>query len=164
MPATDAAVQPALPAPAPSANTDATNAAADTAANMANTVNELLQKSDSSPKPAEPPKPAEEPLASNQIAGKKVIKPISDLSAQSKPDLNALLAKEMGTAPAENPAPNTQVAPVPASEAPAPETPQSAAPQPSTPPSPEAEAPVDIKTPGNVVTPGDPNDPNNIAL
>ncbi len=133
----------------PTESADATNAAADTAADMANAVNNLLQKPAEDNAAAEPEKPAA-PLASNQIAGKKVIAPLNDLSAKSGPDLDALLAKEMGQAPVEPPAPSAAAMP------PAPENPQNAAATPAN------EAPVDVPLPGNVQTPG--NDPNNIAL
>ena len=130
---------------------DATNAAADTAADMANAVNDLLQKPEAQ-KPAESDLPkAAAPRSNNQIAGKKVISPINDLSAPSGPTLNELLAKEMGTSAATTPAPE-----VPA--------PNDAVTPTATPDAPKEEQPVEIKTPGNVLQPGGQDDPNNIAL
>jgi len=151
---------PVAPEPASPPAADATNAAAGSAANMAGTVNNLLRSSDrsSDQKSDQPnqqsgqqpaaPQPAA-PLASNQIAGKKIIKPINDLSAKSGPDLNELLAREMqnagGALPNQAPAPLPQATP----QAPA---------------TPVTEEEVDIKPPGNVVQPGGADDPNNIAL
>lgn len=136
-------------APTPTANADATNAAANVAADMANAVNNLLQNNPS--QTADPATPAQAPdptpAASNHIAGKKVIRPINDLSANSGPDLNALLAKEMGQDPGATPV--------------EPQPPTTTQPTPETP---ADEQPVDLPLPGNVQTPGNPNDPNNIAL
>lgn len=140
------------PAAPPTSTADATNAAADTAADMANAVNSLLQSSPTVPDPDDTQaSQTAQPHASNQIAGKKVIAPINDLSSNSGPDLNALLAKEMGQAPA-----NTAVQP------PQPQ-PTNAPTQPVTDTT-TNEQPVDVPLPGNVQTPGNPNDPNNIAL
>lgn len=132
--------------------TDQTNLAADAAADMANTVNDLLQKpsipSDTASKAAPALAPEE---SSSHIAGKKVIKPINDINTSKGPDLNALLAKEVGVAAAPvtpQPTPATPPAEMPVAEAPA------AA----------GEEQVAVKTPGNVVAPEDPNHPNNIAL
>lgn len=157
-PAQPAAPQPSLtatPTPLPVAEppkdeADATNTAASTAAQMANAVNDLLEKAPVAATPSVPP----EPHPGNQIAGKKVIKPINDLS-DTAPNINDLLAKEMAdTAPvAAAPAPPTTSTPTP----PAPQAAAPAAPTAQT-----NEQPVDIKTPGNVVQPG--NDPNSIAL
>jgi CheY-like chemotaxis protein len=154
--------------PPAASSVDPTNSAADTAASMARAANDLLQKPPT-PQPAEA-KPAEQ-LSSNQIAGKKVIKPLNDLSAPAGPDLNALLAKEMASEQAAVPAP-APTPPPPASPSPgstaaigiapvAPAVPPAPAPTPA--PSPADEQPVDLKSPGNVVQPG-PDDPNNIAL
>lgn len=64
---------------------------------------------------AEPPKqekdPVNEPHPAEQIAGKKVIRPINDPT--KKPDLNQLLAKEEQMAAAKNPAANTVIKPLP---------------------------------------------------
>jgi len=128
---------------------DATNAAADTAASMANTVNDLLQK------PADTQSDvatntSTSPLASNQIAGKKVIAPINDLSANSGPDLEALLAKEMGEIPTD--LPTTPLPPTTDTNID------------TTTPVQSNESPVDVPLPGIIQAPGDPNDPSNIAL
>lgn len=136
--------------PPPADITDATNTAADTAADMANAVNDLLQKPNDS-QPAIEPETTTTPLASNQIAGKKIIAPINDLSAKNGPDLDALLAKEMGQTPIE------PLAPAPAAPL-APETPLAA------PATPANEQPVDVPLPGNIQAPGISSDPNNTAL
>jgi len=139
--------------------TDTTNTAANTAANMATTVNNLLQND--APASSSASNQSDQPvhtLASNQIAGKKVINPINDLSSSSGPDLNALLAKE-------EMASNTQ--PAKPAEAPVEATPQkqqSATPTTETANSPTNEAPVEVPLPGNVQAPLEPSDPDSIAL
>lgn len=150
IPTEDTAATPAMPVADPAqaapAAPDATNAASDTAANMANAVNDLLQKSDdNAAKTADGPKPAVS-NSGNHIAGKKVISPINDLSGP-KPDLNALLAKEMGT-----PAPSAAEPAVP---------PAASSPAPATIDPSNSDKPVEIKTPGNVLSP---DDPNSVAL
>ncbi len=153
-PATPVSNTPATPDPAspPTSTADATNAAADTAADMANAVNSLLQSSPTAPDPDDTQTPqTAQPHASNQIAGKKVIAPINDLSSNSGPDLNALLAKEMGQAPANPTVQPPQPQPTSAPTQPVADTTTD-------------EQPVDVPLPGNVQTPGNPNDPNNIAL
>jgi CheY-like chemotaxis protein len=134
----------------PGASTDLTNAAADNAAKMANAANELLGKTDTQPTPApaaQAPEPVAPKLASNQIAGKRILMPINDVhSEQAKPSLNELLEKEAANN-AVNPLPTTSVV-SPTGEA-------------VTPPAP-GQSPND-KGPGNVIQPGDP-DPNSIAL
>ncbi len=63
---------------------------ANAAAGVATAVNDLMQK------PATPTTPPPQPaMPNNQIAGKKVIKPLNDITMSTAPDLNALLAKEM---------------------------------------------------------------------
>ncbi len=127
---------PILPRPTPppaSATTapDATNAAANTASQMVQAANDLLQQS---------PR-----LSPNQIAGKKIIRPINDVTPP-KPSLNDLLAKENGQVPV-TPPPTTSVV------SPNGET--------VTPPTP-GQTPSD-KQAGNVIQPGG-TDPNAIAL
>jgi CheY-like chemotaxis protein len=151
--------------PPATSSIDATNTAADDAATMASAANDLLQKANA-PQPAEI-KPTEQ-LSSNQIAGKKIIKPLNDLSSPAGPDLNALLAKEMANeqvvAPPPAPAAAPSARPSPGSTAAIGIAPVSPPPTPPVaPPSSADEQPVDIKPPGNVVQPG-PDDPNNIAL
>jgi CheY-like chemotaxis protein len=119
---------------------DATNAAASNAASMVNAANDLLKK----PAVITPDISADK-LSPNQIAGKKVIKPISDITP-AKPSLNDLLAKETQAVPVAPP-PTTSVV------APGGET--------VTPPAPD-QKPSD-KQAGNVVQPGS-SDPNSIAL
>lgn len=134
---------PPAPAPEPAATAtaaDATNAAAHTAADMAQAVNELLRKEDGKQATDTAPK-ADEPMAGNQIAGKKVIQPINDISVADKPDLNELLAKETGSAP-EAPAAPAEASPAP----------------------PASDTPANMNAPGNVITPAGANDPNSIAL
>jgi hypothetical protein len=65
-----------------------------------------------------------EPHPTEQIAGKKVIKPINS-DFNKKPDLNALLAAEEQRAAVENPIANTIIKPLPSNkpEASAPNTP-----------------------------------------
>lgn len=141
--------QPAPPQP----SADSTNAAAATAANMAEAANAVLQNTP--PAPASEPTPAPaSPMdgvelaqpSDSHIAGKKVIAPINDLTASKGPDLDALLAKEGG---AEPPA----VVPAP---------PQSDDTEPTTITPDNGQ--VEVKPPGNVIAPNDPNHPNNIAL
>lgn len=117
---------------------DATNAAAGNAANMVNAANDLLKKPGAAPAVAAA-------LSPNQIAGKKIIKPISDITP-AKPSLNDLLAKETQNVPVAPP-PTTSVV------APGGET--------VTPPAP-SQKPSD-KQAGNVIQPGG-SDPNSIAL
>jgi hypothetical protein len=74
---TPAADNPVTPPPAP----DPTTAAAQDAANLADTVNDMLDT------------PAAEPIATNASGTTKVIEPINDLST-AKPDLNQLLQQE----------------------------------------------------------------------
>ena len=103
------------------------------------------------------------------IAHKKVLHPINDLN--SKPDLNALLAKEEAKEAAENPAsavvtgdatvPTEPAAP--AAEAPAAPAPAPADDAPAAPPAGHTVAP---QTTENSIPPSskDDFDPNNIAL
>jgi CheY-like chemotaxis protein len=129
-------------------NVGPVNTAANTAAQMANAANEALQKpaetETSSIRPAVP-------HSTSQIAGKKVIKPINEINPGGTLDINALLAKEMADSPVSTPAPTQQINP--SGTTPAPAAPPAGA---------HTEEAVEIKTPGNVVTPG--NDPNSIAL
>ncbi len=148
--AAQTAPAPDNPQPATTGTADVTNVAADTAADMANAVNDLLQKPTTNQEPTTPDTP--QPLSSNQIAGKKVIAPLNDLS-NSGPDLNALLAKEMGQ-DINIPAPSIET-PLPlAAEAPAPTPADTQAPLLVA-----EEAPVDVPFPGNVQTPGTPDNP-----
>jgi len=136
----------------PTNSPDPTNAAADNAAKLANAANELLGKSNAAPAPqTSPPAPATAPaapkMASNQIAGKKILMPINDVHAEeAKPSLNELLEREAANSEV-NPPPTTSVV------SPGGET--------VTPPTP-GQQPND-KSPGNVVQPGT-ADPNNVAL
>jgi len=88
---------------------DATAAAADNAAKLADAVNDMLQKSsptESETNNQEAPTPSapDLPIVKEQssITGKKVIQPINDLSAGG-PDLNALLEKEQQKEATETP-------------------------------------------------------------
>lgn len=107
---------------------------------MANAANDLLQKQQKKPAPA----PSQQQTYSpNQIAGKKIIKPISDVKP-GKSSLNELLAKESGQG--TTPPPTTSVV------SPGGET--------VTPPAPN-QNPSD-KQAGNIIQPG--KDPGSIAL
>ncbi len=119
---------------------DSTNAAASNAAQMVNAANDLLKKPTVTSTDVSAAK-----LSSNQIAGKKTIKPISDITP-AKPNLNDLLAKETQNIPVAPP-PTTSVV------APGGET--------VTPPAP-GQKPSD-KQAGNVIQAGG-SDPNSIAL
>jgi hypothetical protein len=122
-------------------------------------VNDLLAHEDK--RGAAPTTEIEDTAAttdSNQIAGKKVIKPINDLSKKNTANLNDLLAKETSV-PAVAPAAST-VPPGNSTPAPPPTPPPAAAAQAAPPPPPPAQQ-VD-KVPGNVIQPH--NDPNSIAL
>lgn len=127
---------------------DATNAAADTAAQIANAANDLLQKQQKTPAPTPPQQQTHSP---NQIAGKKIVKPISDIKP-GKSDLNELLAKEGGQE--ATPPPTTSVV------SPGGETVTPAAP---------SQNPSN-KQAGNVIQPGGQQssqqgqDPNSVAL
>jgi hypothetical protein len=134
---------PARTTPAASATTapDATNAAASNAAQLVTAANDLLKQ----PNVAPAASPVAQALSPNQIAGKKIIKPISDITP-TKPNLNDLLAKETQST-SINPPPTTSVI------APGGET--------ITPPAP-GQTPSD-KQAGNVIQPGG-SDPNAIAL
>lgn len=162
------AAAPTPPTPAVASPPDSTTQAADNAAKLADTVNKYLAQKD---KDADDSDKAKASSDSNQIAGKKVIKPLNDLSQPSGPDINALLAKEVAAsgpvsspapaAPTPAPAPPAQPAPAPTTPAPAPSAPQSPQPMPVTPAPPAAEP----HAPGNVIQPpGGGSDPNSIAL
>lgn len=159
---------------------DATAAAADNAAKLANAVNDLLQKpaETTTEPPASETKKEEEPAASGssesdaQTGGKKVIQPLNDLTT-STPDLNALLEKEELKEAGVTATPVAQAPPADnlvissdgeiqngsgpqegtTSPVPTPDatvTPTTPSAEPTTPPAPEV--------------PTDPNDPNSIAL
>lgn len=124
---------------------DPTNAAADNAAKMANAANDLLRHGDT-PKPKPATTTTNDHPNSGKIAGKKIIKPINDITTEdSKPSLNDLLAKEAEKSAVE-PAPTTSVV------SPGGQTVTPAAP---------GGAPSATQ-PGNVVQGG--TDPNSIAL
>lgn len=134
---------------------DSTNAASSTAATMASTVNNLLQNDSVAPASSNTAQTNEAvaPLSDNHIAGKKVISPINDIKASSGPDLNALLAKEIGQTPPV--VTDTQPSGAQPEQVEVSETPNS---------SKEDDAPIAVPLPGNVQTPENLNDPNNIAL
>lgn len=67
--------------------TDPTAAAAENAAKMVQAANELLHETESTPNDTKSASPTTAP-------GKKVIQPLNDVSGNSGPDLDALLAKE----------------------------------------------------------------------
>lgn len=152
-PAPEPAVSTAIPVAEPPSDkpvltpdaTDSTSAAADKAANLAHAVNDILQKDTKTTS-------ADSPSGQTTVAGKKIIKPLNDISTGGGPDLNKLLEKEEG---AEAPAP----APVPAPIAPTP------TPNPITPtaPAPAPANQTDSHPPGHVIQPGN-VDPNSIAL
>ncbi|HTE58431.1 MAG TPA: response regulator [Verrucomicrobiae bacterium] len=137
--------QPEEPTPGPTVQ-----AAAD-AANLAHTVNDIFDKKDtpSAPQAVDTTTSGTSSGGSMSIAGKKVIKPLNDITTQG-PDLNKLLEKEQ-QASSVSPPPATSVV------APGGETVTPAAPN---------KAP-DNHAPGNVIQPGGgPTgvDPNSIAL
>ncbi len=159
---------------------DATAAAADNAARLADAVNDLLQKPEdaapSAPEVATPPtattpeasKPTSTPVESPSN-GKKIIQPLNDM-ASSTPDLNALLQKEelseagvtnVNTQPTTSGdnlviTPDGEMKPV----SPSPDA-VSAAPAS---PAPESTIQPEQPAPAAPQAPTDPNDPNNIAL
>jgi len=142
--------------PAVASTADSTNVASNTAATMASTVNNLLQNDSTAPLSSNNDQANEtiSPISDNHIAGKKVISPINDLKASSGPDLNALLAKEMGQASPEATTvqPSSETQPEQLEVADTPTNPK------------EDEEPIDVPLPGNIQAPENPNDPNNIAL
>jgi CheY-like chemotaxis protein len=136
------APEPEQPTPDPTAQ------AADQAATLAHTVNDIFAKQDEQKARVRQAAPAVEttPSSGTSIAGKKVIKPLNDITTQG-PDLNKLLEKEQAATAAATPAATSVVAPSGQTSAPAP-APDKA---------------VDTHPPGNVITPGG-VDPNSIAL
>ena len=150
-----ASVTPAPTTPAATSTADSTIAATNTAATMASTVNHLLQNDPvtSSSSTTNQTNETSHSSESNHvaIAGKKVISPINDLSAGSGPNLDALLAKEMGqTLPTESTTsqPSQQAKEI----------------TPTDTTSSTNEEPVDVPLPGNVQTPESSNNPSDIAL
>ncbi len=140
---------------------DATNAAAQDAANMADAANELLQTTDGTASTA---------ASSSQLPSKRIIQPITDVSTESKPDLNELLAleeaKEQALAAATNTAPEPEASSEPvatAIEAPAATEPAATSPEPIV-ETPVAPAPATPETPPPAAPSDSPDDPNNIAL
>ena len=133
------------PAPPVANSTDNTSAAADNAAALANTVNDLLQRESLTKSDAT--------AATPSIAGKKIIKPLNDITVGGGPDLNKLLAKEQGEEAIDPPlatavvAPGGETAPPPAA-------------------APQNDQPIDPPLAGGVINPGGngPVDPNSIAL
>lgn len=166
---------------------DATTAAADNAAKLADAVNDMLQNPITpAPTPEKDETKAEEPTAAPESStnSKRVIQPINDLSAGG-PDLNALLAKEeqkeiISNSNSQTPeptptAPETPIEPAaniiisPEGEitsgsvttaAPEPVTAQT----PPTTPKPQAPSVPEQAAVTETPSPTDPNDPNNIAL
>lgn len=141
-------VAPTPPAQPEEPTPDPTVQAAADAANLAHTVNDIFDKKDTQTTPKAVDTTTAPGGGSTSIAGKKIIKPLNDISTQG-PDLNKLLEKEQQA---------TSVAPPPATSvvAPSGETVTPAAPN---------KAP-DNHAPGNVIQPGGPGgvDPNSIAL
>lgn len=137
----------ATPTPPPQQNVDRTAAAAAAAEQLTQNVNQLLANSPPAAR-ATPSTPAIAPAAAQapqpsvgQIAGKKVISPITDMNQNHSAVLHDLLIKEEEANPPAVPI----LTPMP-------------------PPEPENSEPGKPTTsPGNVINPGDP-DPNAIAL
>jgi hypothetical protein len=79
---------------------------------MADAANELLQTTDSTASTA---------ASSSQLPSKRIIQPITDVSTESKPDLNELLAleeaKEQALAAATNTAPEPEASSEPVATA-----------------------------------------------
>ncbi|HET7630353.1 MAG TPA: hypothetical protein VFK03_03180, partial [Candidatus Saccharimonadales bacterium] len=132
---------------------DATAAAANNAAKLADAVNDLLDKPAVAPAapsekaPAAAPAPVDNDHVS--VNGKKVIQPVNDLSAQG-PKLDELLEEELDPSGVQPTPANTVITPGGGQ----------AVTMPTTPPTTGAPDPTQ---PGNIIQPGAP-DPHDVAL